>query len=361
MGFNKTLLYTLTAIVTLVSCMTSNARLFMSDKIEVTIKVHDESGKPIPYVTVWQFLKISPSHTDMPLALTLGMADLWRITERYKQTSEFISTFGETPIPRLIIPEMGDSNGNVKNTLDYAWRTGIGNHYPRPNPTNFGYTFIKHGYLPERLEFNVPTNKSKVEAIVTLKRDPNEAIENAAYIQTYERLRYELSDTSKNEAMTVDNQRRIAKIEKELEHAAQQAIAAGDNKAAARIYIRMRYLPTIALENGITEFNQVNRDSARSKRAWGLAKQLDPDNLFIWIHTIQERAGNQSDTLRDERIKNVAVQTELLIEKYGLAVWPVIYDLRAGLYANINQKERSILLYREAAELEPKYKDWSKQ
>lgn len=54
-------------------------------------------------------------------------------------------------------------------------------------------------------------------------------------------------------------------------------------------------------------------------------------------------------------------QTELLIEKYGLAVWPVIYDLRAGLYANINQVEKAKRLYLEAMQLEPKYKNWNEE
>lgn len=270
--------------------------------------------------------------------------------------------FGEKVIPSLRVIEMGNEFGIVKNTLDYQSYTGEGNNYPRPSPTNFGYTFIKRGYLPEKLEFTVPTNKSKVEATVTLKRDPNEVIEAVPYIQTYERLRYELSDTRKNEAMTSDNQRRIERIEKELEQAAQQAIMANDNKAAARIYIRMRYLPEITLEDGMTGFRQVNRESKRSKRAWELAKKLDPDNLFIWIHSISdhERTGNLPDMPREERIKNLAAQTELLIEKHGLAVWPTIYDLRAGVYANINQKEKSKQLYLEAAKLEPKYKAWSK-
>ena len=114
------------------------------------------------------------------------------------------------------------------------------------------------------------------------------------------------------------------------------------------------------IQDGITGYIPVDRESARSKRVWELAKQLDPDNLFIWIHTALERAGNQPNTPRDERIKNAVAQMELLIQKHGLAVWPVIYDLRAGLYANINQKEKSKQLYLEASKLEPKYKDWTK-
>lgn len=337
-----------------------NSILSFSDNVDVAIKIQDESGNPIPYVTVLQYVHPDSKHISNPLH-RLEMQDLWRITARYIATSEFMLNHGERPIEGFFVTEMADGVGIVRETINYESFVGFNNGYKRPNPTNFGYTFIKHGYLPEKLELNLPTNKNKVEATVTLKRDPNEVIETAPYIQTYERLRYELSDTSKNELMTTETQKRITRIENELEQAAQQAVAAGDNKAAARIYIRMRYLPTIILEDGITGFSQVNRESARSKRAWALAKQLDPDNLFIWIHTIQERAGNQPHMPRDERIKNVAVQTELLIERYALSVWPVIYDLRAGLYANINQKERSKQLYQEAADLEPKYKDWSKE
>jgi hypothetical protein len=260
---------------------------------------------------------------------------------------------------------MSNAQGKVKHMFDYQDFVGEGDKYSRPDPTNFGYTFIKQGYLPEKLEFNVPSNKSSVEATVTLKRDPNATIETAPYIQTYERLRFELSDELKNEEMTAANQQRISRIENELEQAAKQAIAAGDNKAAARIYIRMRYLPGIRLDtgDGISGYSHVDRESARSKRAWELAKQLDPDNLFIWIHTVSDRnrTGNTDEMPKSERISNLAKQTELLIEKHGLAVWPVIYDLRAGVYANINQKEKSKQLYKEAAALEPKYKDWSKE
>lgn len=362
MKINSTLVCFFLAIVVFVSPTSSNARLFMSDKIDVSVKVQDESGKPIPYVTVWQFVNPDIKHISESLSWK-QVEDLWRVTQRYKATSEFVLEYGERPTPGLYVPEMSNAQGKVKHMFDYQDFVGGGDKYSRPDLTNFGYTFIKQGYLPEKLEFNVPSNKSSVEAVVTLKRDLNEVLETAPYIQTYERLRFELSDELKNEEMTAANQQRISRIEKELEAAAQQAIAAGDNKTAARIYIRMRYLPTITLQDGITGYSHVNRESARSKRVWELAKQLDPDNLFIWIHTVSDRnrTGNTDEMPKAERISNLAKQTELLIDKHGLAVWPVIYDLRAGVYANIDQKEKSKQLYKEAAELEPKYKDWSKE
>jgi hypothetical protein len=291
------------------------------------------------------------------------MDDLWRVTTRYKNTSEHMLWFGEKAISSLRIFEMGDGVGVLKTQINYQTFTGEGNKYQRPDPTNFGYTFIKQGYLPEKLEFNVPSNKSSVEAIVTLKRDPNEAIETAPYIQTYQRLRFELSDERKNEEMSTANQQRISRIEKELEQAAQLAIAAGDNKAAARIYIRMRYLPSIRLDNGdgISGYSHVDRESARSKRAWELARQLDPDNLFIHIHTIYEHGDNRADLPLKDWQKSMASHMDEFIAKHGLAVWPAIYDARASFYKLIGDVNKSKQLYLEAAKLEPKYKVWSKE
>ena len=338
----------------------SSSFLSMSDKIDVAIKVQDEGGAPIPYVTVLQYVNPDAKHTYNPFHW-LEMQDLWRITTRYKATTEFMLNFGERPLQGVWVSEMGNDAGIIKHNFNYESFVGLHNGYKRPNPTNFGYTFIKHGYLLEKLELNIPTNKNKVEATITLKRDPNEAIETAPYIITYERLRYELSDTSKNEVMTTDNQRRIARLESKLEQAAQQAIAAGDNKAAARIYIRMRYLPTITLGNGITGYNQVNRESERSKRAWELAKQLDSDNLFIWIHTIYQRGDSRSDLPLKDWQKSMAKQMDLLISTHGQEVWPTIYEARAQFYKLIGESEKSKELYREAAKLEPKYEDWAKE
>lgn len=338
----------------------SSSFLSMSDKIDLVIRVQDEAGTPIPYVTVLRYFNPDSTHISNQWS-RLEMQDLWRITTRYKATSEFMLNFGERPMQGVWVTEMGNEAGVIKHIFNYESFVGLHNGYKRPNPTNFGYTLVKHGYLPEKLELNVPTNKNKVEATITLKRDSKEAIETAPYLIAYERLRYELSDTSKNEVMTTDNQRRIAKIESELDQAAQQAIAAGDNKAAARIYIRMRYLPTITLENGITGYSQVDRESERSKRAWELAKQLDPDNLFIWIHTIYQRGDNRSDLPLKDWQKSMAKQMDLLISTHGLEVWPTIYETRAQFYKLIGESEISKELYREAAEMEPKYKDWAKE
>jgi hypothetical protein len=65
---NKSLVCLCLAIIVFASSTSSNARLFMSDKIDVTIKVQDESGKLIPYVTVWQFVNPNVKHISESLS-----------------------------------------------------------------------------------------------------------------------------------------------------------------------------------------------------------------------------------------------------------------------------------------------------
>jgi hypothetical protein len=348
------------AILFLSTCTSSQAGFFVGDKIDVTINVQDESGKPIPYVTVWQFAMPQSDHVSK-IAKFPEMDDLWRVTTRYKDTSEYMLFFGEMAIHAMYVIEMGDEGGVVETIIDYQYLTGRGNDYKRPEPTNFGFTFLKHGYIPEKIEFNVPRNKSKVEAIVTLKRDPNQAIETAPYIQEYERLRYLLSDSSKDEALTKNNQARIAKLEKALEAAAQQAIAAGDKKAAARMYIRMRYLPDVSLGNGVVSYAHVNRESERSKRVWNLAKELDPDNLFIQMFSLYDGYRDDFNDLtvsKEDLYQSKLDEIEKVINKHGLSVWPEFYSWRADLYLKLNQPEKSKSLFNEIIDIEPKYDDW---
>jgi hypothetical protein len=339
----------------------AHAGWFMNDKVTVSIKVQDEAGRAIPFVTVWKFALLEPAHVRDDRYLGFAMEDLWRVTLRYKETSEFVLRYGLSPVPYLRTPPMGNQQGEVRHVVDYEEMTGKGNHYPRPDPLVFGYTFMKRGYLPNKLAFTVSKRDSKVEAVVTLQRDPNESIDNSAYLQTYDRIRYELSDTQKNTAMTPENGARMEGLRKELEQTAQQAIAAHDNKAAARMYARMRYMPELLVIDGrIAGFSQTDVASERSKQALQRAYELDPDNLFVWMQTVDKRADYPLGASQTERIQRNVVQLESLIAKFGEAAWPEIFRWRAGSYANLGDFSKARALYLEAAKLEPKFTDWQK-
>ncbi|MEQ1591792.1 MAG: tetratricopeptide repeat protein [Thiobacillaceae bacterium] len=330
----------------------------MNDIVNITVKVQDETGHPIPFVTVWQFVQINPAHVK-DTSLDLTMEDLWRCTLRYRETAEYAINYGLKPVPLLQIPVMGNGEGEVHDVIDYQRITGKGNHFPRPDPLVFGYTFMKRGYFPNKLAFTLPKGVGQAEGVVTLKRDPSDPIDDSPYMQAYDRIRYELSDTHKNTAMSRENHFRQEGLRQELELAAQQALAANDNKAAARIYIRMRYLPELTFLDGrIAGFKQTNIESERSKLAFKRAGELDPTNLFIQMETIGTRF--PASATQEERIRKNAAQLDALIAKYGDAVWPEMLRWRASSYANLGDYTKARTLYLEAAKLEPKFTDWNK-
>lgn len=338
----------------------SGGRFANDDTVDVSIKVQDESGKPIPYVTVWRSVVLNPAHVRDP-DLYPNMDDLWRITQRYHDTFEYALVFGLRPIPHVWVCVMGDGIGRFSEVADYQDITGKGNHYPRPDPFVFGYTFMKRGYFPGRASFSVPKGGDKVEAVVTLKRDPSEPLDDQPYMQTFDRIRYELSDTRKNTAMSGNAQTRLDDLRATLEQTAQQALAANDKKSAARIYIRMRYLPVLEYMDGrIIGFAQTDVRSEYSQRAFQRASELDPDNLFVRMETIFSPPGSP---LRGtpEGIRIMIGKIESIIAQHGVSAWPKMYDIRAGAYGNVGEYEKARRLYQEAAKIEPRYTDWTSE
>lgn len=333
----------------------------MNDKIEVSIKVQDAAGRPIAFVTVWKFVRIDAKHVAHP-KLNLTMEDLWRATLRYQETAEFAIEYGERPLPEMLVPTMGDQRGQVIDVVDYQSLTGSGNEYRRPDPLAFGYTFSKRGYRPARVDFLVSKGKDHVDAVVTLERDPGQELRARPYLETYERVRHELSDTAKNREMTTDNLRRLEGLREELELAARQAIDAGDTKSAARIFVRIRYMPELAVIDGrIAGFKQSNLSSDRSERALQRAYELDPDNLFVWMNTYGKRVSYPPGASDSERIRINLQQIEQIIASGGESVWPIIYQRRASSYAALGEYAKARKLFLEAASLEPKHVDWEQQ
>lgn len=82
----RTLFALTLTMATFIASTQCDARGFMSNKIDVVIKVQDESGKPIPYVTVWQYIQADPKHIQERES-HLEMEDLWRVTMRYISTA----------------------------------------------------------------------------------------------------------------------------------------------------------------------------------------------------------------------------------------------------------------------------------
>jgi tetratricopeptide (TPR) repeat protein len=328
-----------------------------TDSIIVRIRIEDEVGKPIPHVTVWGF--VDP-YAPAEAGLQLRLADLWRFTTRYADSFEFVHHFN-SPVPTLLIPVMGDADGNVDDAIDYEILLGKGQR--RPDVVTFGYTFMKRSYRPERIEFTVRKPQSRVDAKLTLRRDPGAPLEQQPYLDAYDRIRHDLSDRRKNAEMTADNARRLERLRDGLEAAARQAVAHGDKPAAARIYARMQWMPELIVSDGrIGGFKQKNPASTANLAALKQAYELDPNSTYIRMETV--KAGLLSTIPAEDRRGSALERIgliEALIAAKGERVWPEVYLVRSLLYAELDMYERAYKSMKEAEQLEPRFIDYAKR
>lgn len=344
-------------------CWLSAPARSADDPLDVTVKVQDESGRSIPYVAVWSAIEYDRKHVkadDHYKFLTAD--DLWRVTQRYGILHDVIAQYGDKPIAGIRVPVMVDGAGFFRESLDYAEAIGAEGHPARPDRLRFGYTFMKRGYLPGRVEFAAAGSQHRVEAVVTLRRNPDEPLEAQSYLQTFARLRYELSDTGRDSALTEENRRRVTSLQERMEAAAQEALAAGDKPAAARIYSRMRYMPTLYLVDGrIAGWNHGDAGSELARRAIDRAYELNPDDLYVWIQTYLRRRSLLPNPTTEERVAASLWEVEKLIAAKGEAVWPQCLLDQAVGHALLGHYELAYRLYREAAQREPTYMDWQEQ
>ena len=156
----------------------------MNNEIDVTLEIQDEQGRAIPYATIWAYV--------LPRAnpLAIDADDLLRVTTRYQSSFEFaVDNTNNQPIPYVRVYPMGDESGRFRHKIDYRFEEGSAAR--RPDKISFGFTVMKRGYLPARIDFAI-ANESSVSGKIVLKRDPKVAIESQPYLVAFERLRSEL-------------------------------------------------------------------------------------------------------------------------------------------------------------------------
>jgi hypothetical protein len=205
---------------------------------------------------------------------------------------------------------------------------------------------------------------------LVLKHDPTQRLETQPYLQEFERIRYELSDTSRNENISGSTHDRIEKLRRELEVVANQAIVAGDNAAAARIYARMQYLPTIRMYDG-KAIGFLHADPY-SEQSWGYlvkAYQLDPNHPAIAAEYLYRLGSEEFGGIRyspdhasDAKKEGFAaflVKLDKLMRENRSEIWPTYYELYARWHLKSNEAvERAKMapLLEELFEHEPKFK-----
>lgn len=329
-----------------------------TDAVEVSIALLDEAGQPIPYVTVWSTVEPGGQQAAERRRF-LTVDDLWNATRRYGGLHEVISRYGDKPLDSLRVPVMADGSGNFRETLDYAEAMGLEGPVARPQPLVFGYTFMKRGYLPGRVAFSLAKGQNRAAATLTLKRNPDEALETEPYRLEFARLRYALSDDTQDAELSEANLARVTSLHNGMAAAARQALAAGDKSAAARIYSRMRYLPMVIVTDGrITGWNHGDPGSDEAKQAFDQASELAPDDLYVWMQTYHRRRALLPTPTMEERVAAALFEVERLIAVKGEAVWPQFYLQQARGHMLLGRYETAWRLFNEAAKRDPAYTDW---
>jgi hypothetical protein len=202
--------YVCVVIFSLQSCVAKGS-WFMSDVVDVQISVQDEAGTPIPYVTVWRYVNTINERDKFAEWAELKMDDLWRMTTRYQESFEFAHAFNR-PVPALHVPPMGDAAGHFKDRIDYKELTGSVNNLPRPEKLNFGYSFMKRGYLPAKVEFTLSKGENRAQAKITLKKDPAQSYRDAALyseLRTYPIRNVGFSQKCRNDPRQCESSRRL--------------------------------------------------------------------------------------------------------------------------------------------------------
>lgn len=327
--------------------------------IDVQLTITDEAGRPIPYATVWAY--VLPRKN--PLAL--DAADLRRLALRYRETFDLAAEFNPIVSRQLILP-MGDARGKADWRLSYQWLEG--SQAVRPPAVSMGFAVMKRGYLPAFVDFTV-TDQTSVRGDLVLKRDPAEQGALPPYLQEFDRLRYDLSDTRRNQDVSEAAHQRVERLGAAMQAAAEQAISAGDRPAAARIYARMQYLPVVRFVQGRPAgFAQADPYSAQS---WGYllkAYELDPANPYIAAKRLfrdgAERFGGrryepQTATEAQRRaFEAFLAEARRLMSEHGEQIWPgwrEVYALWYRKASDPRDRERVLPLLEQLYKDEPKF------
>lgn len=352
------------ATLNMSSCANDYQRQRKKDLLHVTVKITDESGQPIPYVTVWG--DHSPRHYNLALA----QADLWRITQRYHSSFEFATRYNPI-VSSDHVRIMGNQEGLFKEDFDYQGENG----YPhkRLDTIELTYVFMKRGYLPTLITIPVAREPS-ISATVTLKRDPKTEVEKQIYVQRFEAIRYDLSDTSKDENISTGTHNRNFLLRQELGNLANEAIKAHDNKVAARIYMRMVFLPHINFYNGKPSgWSHQEPGSSESIEYLNRAAKLDTENPYISLSALrvnsplskyEDKTGIikfnpfKADQADRELVDVFIKEYQSLLEKYGEQVWPNLYlgyINSVSFHSDIKEQDKIPQLLDELYKFEPKY------
>ncbi len=339
----------------------------MRNLVYVNLKIEDEQGKPIPYVTVWGYVLPRES----PLAINAD--DLWRQTIRFQSTFDLVTDDpGNKPLDKLEVYVLSDVTGHCNYKIDYLYLEGSAAKVP--DAMYVGFAVMKRGYLPEYIDFKF-AHENSMSAKVVMKRDVHHEIETKSYLSEFEKIRYELSDDKRNEEISLENDARLKGLRVRMESLAKNAEAVGDKAAAARIYARMRHFPAVLFYNGKPAGYAHVFPEPHSKESVALLEKaylLDKDNPYLAskflfrkmseIYAINRKTLYSYKSASEAESREYMAQLETLkglMEKHGEEIWPFYHAVFAHRLSDSSEpsdREKSSIQFEELKKWEPKYK-----
>lgn len=224
-----------TAVSSVVACSAdATVPLARTEKADISyqISVVDESGRPVPYATLW----VSVSSGTAP---QVTVASLRRAIERFGDDGDF-STSGEAAAPEILVYR-ANQDGRIKNLYDNA---SSGENLD----LLVNVAAQKRGFHPAISSSRVNAGE-RVDLVLRLKRDVDAKPQMA--LLELDRLRSEISEV-RIEDLQQDDVEQILDRREAIRLIAESLVASHDNDAASRVYFGLATLPSIEIERDAT-------------------------------------------------------------------------------------------------------------
>ena len=356
------------------------------DALKVQLTVVDDKGQLVSYATVGAII-VRPIESYSSPFNALAPDDMWRTLTRNPGAWEYWNNY-INPQKYLTLVGLTDTSGSLMDTIDYGDIAARKNGKPQPLPDTLiiTYAVYKQGYEPVQQGLVAKKKDQKLSLRIVLKRAPDCLAEEKPYIRTLNEVRKEISDWRANEEISRKNRDRLEGLRQRLETAAQQAIDANDQKAAAHIFYWVAHMPEVSeIDDKFVGYAQTNEQSPRNIAALKKAAELDPTNYHIqsqWLvleDNVNARNHNllklTTDAEWTHQREDWLRRAEKLDKAAGNTLWPGIHSIMANTYGYLGWVAASEKRYGDAAEYyqkkynktlwiqtyEPKWHDFRKE
>lgn len=353
---------------------TGHAQLFkpQSLRMQVSVRVIDEQGNPVPFVTVWQtrspcrritsgripLERLQREFEDCPTA-----DDILTLAKRLENSRDyFVSDFTRRPTVGLRHAGVVGPDGilHLRETASSP-KGGLGE--PGVPRVRVSLGFLKFGYEPAGFDIVLTPEQLKFKKVVTLKAIESQLRPPNTLRGEFDRIRYQVSKLTEMH-QAPDRGSAMAQFGLLLEDVAKRAEEAGDRELAAIALTHRRFMPTVLYSGegaSRTAVGYSNEGSPRDNHFLTRAHQLDPDNAY-WFRFNAEWGRLHSLVYRTDLSKQQIIEAHgadidafaQLLARNERSLWPADYVKLCQYFIQLNQLQRAYEWARRLYDQDPK-------